>query len=42
MMTNIVQFFRNLPAKVCTTCGHEIEEQHECYSNTCDSCNMTK
>ncbi len=40
MVENIVQFFKNLPAKVCVDCGHEIEEQHECYSNKCDTCNL--
>ncbi|HEY4565847.1 YhfH family protein [Planococcaceae bacterium Storch 2/2-2] len=39
MVDNIVQFFRQLPAKVCRSCGHEIEEQHECYTNQCENCN---
>ena len=39
MLENIVEFFKNLPAKVCIACGKEIEEQHECYGNQCDSCN---
>ncbi|PIC73013.1 YhfH family protein [Sporosarcina sp. P26b] len=40
MVESIVEFFKNLPAKVCATCGTEIEEQHECYSNHCDHCNL--
>ncbi|WP_153732427.1 protein YhfH [Sporosarcina obsidiansis] len=40
MVESIVEFFRNLPAKVCVSCGKEIEEQHECYSNHCDHCNI--
>ncbi len=39
MIENIVEFFKNLPAKQCATCGDEIAEQHECYTNHCDSCN---
>lgn len=38
MIKNIMEFFRNLPPKKCTECGHEIEEQHECYGNKCDKC----
>ena len=30
MLENVIEFFKNLPAKTCTTCGEEIEEQHEC------------
>ncbi|MHA6258299.1 protein YhfH [Sporosarcina sp. CAU 1771] len=40
MIENIIEFFRNLPAKNCVICGEEIEEQHECYSNKCDTCNI--
>lgn len=40
MIESIVEFFRNLPAKACAVCGKEIEEQHECYSNKCDECNI--
>lgn len=39
MIENVVEFFKNLPAKNCATCGIEIEEQHECYSTNCDACN---
>ncbi len=38
MFSNVLEFFRNLPAKVCSRCGMEIEEQHECYGNTCYRC----
>ncbi|WP_082818786.1 protein YhfH [Bhargavaea cecembensis] len=39
MMESIVEFFKNLPPKMCAECGEKIEEQHECYSNKCDNCN---
>ena len=39
MIENIIEFFKNLPPKKCASCGEEIVEQHECYGNTCDSCN---
>ncbi|QTD41147.1 protein YhfH [Sporosarcina sp. Te-1] len=39
MLENVVEFFKNLPPKTCMACGEEIEEQHECYSNTCEECN---
>ncbi|HZG73992.1 MAG TPA: protein YhfH [Chondromyces sp.] len=38
MVQNIVEFFKNLPAKECSKCGDHIEEQHECYGNTCSNC----
>jgi reverse gyrase len=38
MLENIVEFFRNLPAKQCSECGGSIEEQHECYGTKCDKC----
>ena len=40
MLVNIIEFFKNLPAKTCVTCGEVIEEQHECYGNKCDKCNV--
>lgn len=40
MLENIVEFFKNLPAKQCEQCGKDIDEQHECYSNKCDECNV--
>ncbi|KAB7704961.1 YhfH family protein [Bacillus aerolatus] len=42
MINNIVDFFKNLPAKQCTKCGSYIEEQHECYNHTCDECTDIK
>ncbi|MFC7365972.1 MULTISPECIES: protein YhfH [Bhargavaea] len=39
MMESVVEFFKNLPPKMCADCGEKIEEQHECYSNKCDKCN---
>ncbi|MED3661039.1 protein YhfH [Ureibacillus sp. FSL K6-8385] len=38
MLENIVEFFKNLPDKVCVKCGEKIEEQSECYTNTCEKC----
>ncbi|MBY0121110.1 protein YhfH [Bacillus sp. S/N-304-OC-R1] len=38
MIQNIIEFFRNLPAKQCIECGKPIDEQHECYGNKCDHC----
>lgn len=38
MLIKISEFFKNLPRKKCTDCGHEIEEQHECYGNRCSEC----
>ena len=40
MVKSIIEFFKNLPAKRCVTCGEEIVEQHECYGNKCDACNI--
>lgn len=40
MLVNIIEFFKNLPAKSCVACGDEISEQHECYTNKCDKCNV--
>lgn len=40
MIGNVIEFFKNLPAKICATCGTEIAEQHECYTNKCDKCNV--
>ncbi len=39
MLINVIEFFKNLPAKKCVDCGDNIEEQHECYGNKCDKCN---
>ncbi|RLQ97275.1 protein YhfH [Falsibacillus albus] len=38
MLHNVVEFFKNLPAKHCSECGEQINEQHECYGNKCDKC----
>ncbi|MFD2681310.1 protein YhfH [Bacillus seohaeanensis] len=38
MLTNVVEFFKNLPPKSCAQCGAEIEEQHECYGIYCEKC----
>lgn len=38
MLENVIEFFKNLPDKVCVKCGEKIEEQSECYCNTCDKC----
>ncbi|MBP2004109.1 MULTISPECIES: protein YhfH [Halobacillus] len=37
-MMNVIEFFRNLPKKQCTKCGHAIQEQADCYGNVCDEC----
>lgn len=38
MIEKITEFFRNLPPKRCRDCENAIEEQHECYGNTCNNC----
>lgn len=38
MMESIVEFFKNLPAKHCSSCGEIIEEQSECYGTICPCC----
>ncbi|WP_264989746.1 protein YhfH [Lysinibacillus piscis] len=39
MLENVIEFFKNLPTKQCAKCGEHIDEQSECYHNTCDKCN---
>lgn len=39
MIENVVEYFRNLPAKQCATCGDKLEEMHECYQTQCEKCN---
>ncbi|HLR11958.1 MAG TPA: protein YhfH [Sporosarcina sp.] len=39
MIENVVEFFKNLPAKLCKSCGNEMEEQFDCYTHTCEECN---
>ncbi len=38
MIDQPMEFFRNLPAKTCSNCGREIDEQHEAYHNKCEDC----
>ncbi|RDI47849.1 YhfH-like protein [Falsibacillus pallidus] len=38
MLHNVLEFFKNLPAKNCSECGQQMDEQHECYGNKCDKC----
>lgn len=38
MIDQPMEFFRNLPAKTCSHCGREIDEQHEAYHNKCEDC----
>ncbi|AST90508.1 protein YhfH [Sutcliffiella cohnii] len=38
MLIKMTEFLKNLPAKKCVECQKEIEEQHECYGNQCNSC----
>nr|WP_274379929.1 protein YhfH [Halalkalibacillus sediminis] len=33
-----MQFFRNLPKKLCTSCKKPMEEQADCYTNRCEKC----
>ncbi|MBS4193594.1 protein YhfH [Lederbergia citri] len=42
MLENVIDFFKNLPAKKCTECGEKIAEQHECYGTKCDQCSEIK
>lgn len=37
-MMNPVEFFRQLPKKVCLECGEPIEEQAESYLSECERC----
>ncbi|HWO97448.1 MAG TPA: protein YhfH [Bacillus sp. (in: firmicutes)] len=36
--TNYLEFYRNLPPKICVDCGHVIIEQHESYLTKCEHC----
>ncbi|AGT31002.1 protein YhfH [Geobacillus stearothermophilus] len=38
MLMKVLEFFKNLPPKKCSQCGKTIDEQHECYGNTCSDC----
>lgn len=35
---NPVEFFRNLPPKLCPECGGPVSEQAESYAAECDPC----
>jgi hypothetical protein len=37
-MVPVSQFYRNIPVKICVTCGCKIEEQHESYLHECERC----
>lgn len=38
MIQKNMDFFRNLPPKICVECGSRIKEQHESYMNVCEHC----
>lgn len=38
MLGSIVDFFKNLPAKHCSNCGDTMDEQHDCYTDKCNTC----
>ena len=38
MLQSPVEFFRNLPKKVCPECGQHMLEQAESYLMECDRC----
>jgi len=38
LIFHILEFYWNLPPKLCVSCGSVIDEQSECYSNICHSC----
>jgi reverse gyrase len=38
MIQKSLEFFRNLPPKICVECGSKIEEQHESYMTVCEHC----
>ncbi|WP_394236498.1 protein YhfH [Niallia oryzisoli] len=38
MLQSPVEFFRELPKKICAECGQIIEEQAESYLMECDRC----
>lgn len=38
MLTSPLDFFRNLPKKVCAECGEPMEEQAESYLMECERC----
>jgi hypothetical protein len=38
MLQSPVEFFRNMPNKICPECGESIEDQAESYLLECDRC----
>ncbi|MED3747247.1 protein YhfH [Geobacillus stearothermophilus] len=39
MLMKVSEFFKkNTAPKKCSQCGKTIDEQHECYGNTCSDC----
>ncbi|ASI34498.1 MULTISPECIES: protein YhfH [Exiguobacterium] len=36
------EFYRQLPAKTCATCGKEMDEQCESYQSECTDCTVTE
>ncbi|WLR42861.1 protein YhfH [Bacillus carboniphilus] len=42
MLVKMTEFLNKLPRKKCSSCGKEINEQHECYGNTCNECLCVK
>ncbi|MED1201590.1 protein YhfH [Heyndrickxia acidicola] len=38
MLQSPVEFFRNMPEKICPECGECIEDQAESYLLECDRC----
>ncbi len=37
-MKNPIEFFKNLPQKICPECGDTMEEQAESYFLECEKC----
>ncbi|WP_082130153.1 protein YhfH [Aneurinibacillus tyrosinisolvens] len=37
-MTRDLEFYRNLPKKMCSECGEHFEEQAESYLHECERC----
>ncbi|OIJ18960.1 YhfH family protein [Anaerobacillus alkalidiazotrophicus] len=33
-----VEFFKNLPPKLCSNCQQEVNEMHDCYTHKCEKC----
>lgn len=41
-MKNVVEFFSDLPEKICSVCRKPIHEQADCYMNECPECSWEK